>query len=78
VKRIYELKQLCNEHDRMIRLKDTIKDANKNNHWIRIQTPSNRDGEHINYDGDFIVEAILNSINARIIEIEKLIESEGK
>ena len=66
---IKDVKNLCGEHDMLLKTVRLIEEASKENHWVAIKTPS---GE--SYLSNNQIRIILADVKERIDEIEKTLK----
>ena len=66
----YKVKELCDEHDILLKTVRLIEQASKENHWVAIKTPS---GESCISNNQ--IRIVLADARERIDEIEKTLKS---
>lgn len=72
---ILKTKSLIDEYMDLNRIKDMIKDAETNRHWIRIATPNYKEGYQINYfNNNVMIDMVKEYINNRLKEIENMFD----
>ncbi len=64
---IKKAKELCEEHDMLLKTVRVIEEAIKNNHWVSIKSPENE-----SYLSDIQIRCVLVKTKKRINEIEKI------
>lgn len=78
--KIDAIKEAIRERDRLNEVINIINNANKEFHWIKITTPSNKEGIQINGETfeDTFTDSILKIAKRRVSEIESITISLGQ